>query len=65
MDVGIMIFIGILISILLLSFLYKRYFSNRNNTNQNLMHPEVKTKNTWLYTTDNFGKMEKGVVNRD
>ena len=65
MGEGIVISIGIFVSILLVFYLYKRYFSNRNNTNQNLMHPEVKTKNTWLYTTDNFGKMEKGVVNRD
>jgi len=65
MDVGIMIFIGILISILLLSFLYKRYFSKRYNTNQNPTPTEIKTKNTFLHTTDNFGKMEKGVVSND
>jgi len=57
--------IGILVSILLLSFSYKKYFSKRNNTKENLTFPKIKTKNTFLHTTDNFGKMEKGVVSKD
>ncbi len=65
MDLGISILIGIFVSILLVFFIYKRYFSKRNNTNENLIPPKIKTKNTWLHTTDNFGKMEKGVVSKD
>ncbi len=49
----------------MLSFLYKRYFSKRYNTKQNPTPTEIKTKNTFLHTTDNFGKMEKGVVSND
>jgi hypothetical protein len=34
-----------------------------DNTKQKVIPPKMKTKNKWLYPTDNFGKLEKGVVN--
>jgi len=48
-----------------LLFLFLR---QRNNTTQKIIKPHdvvkpiMPTKNKWLYTTDSFGKMEKGVV---
>lgn len=46
-------------------------FEKENNTvvqskldlNTPLERPEIRKHNKWLYPTDNFGKMEKGVVN--
>jgi hypothetical protein len=34
----------------------------RNNTDKKVIQPKIPTKNKWLYPTDNFGKMERGVV---
>jgi len=34
----------------------------QNKTNKKVIKQEMPTKNKWLYTTDNFGKLEKGVV---
>ena len=43
------------------------YDLNNDNKKLNKMEriviKQFKTKNKWLYTTDSFGKMEKGVVN--
>ena len=33
------------------------------NKTKRIIIKQFKTKNKWLYTTDSFGKMEKGVVN--
>jgi hypothetical protein len=49
--------IGFIILAKLFWFLYKR-----NKTNQKVIKPVMHTKNKWLYPSDNFGKMEKGVV---
>ena len=50
-----------IVGIILVLMLF--YFSlKRNNTNQKVIQPKMPTKNKWLYTTDSFGKMEKGVV---
>jgi hypothetical protein len=34
-----------------------------SNKTERIIIKHFKTKNNWLYTTDSFGKMEKGVVN--
>ena len=34
-----------------------------SNKTERIIIKQFKTKNKWLYTTDSFGKMEKGVVN--
>lgn len=35
---------------------------NRININSTLIIPPMSTKNKWLYSTDDFGKMETGVA---
>lgn len=44
--------------------LIKSNNANRKPTKRNkkLNKPEIASKNTWLYPTDEFGKMEKGTV---
>jgi len=34
-----------------------------SNKTERIIIKQFKIKNKWLYTTDRFGKMEKGVVN--
>ena len=48
--------IGSILFLMLFYFLFKR------NNKQKLIQPKIKTKNKWLYPTDNFGKLERGVV---
>jgi hypothetical protein len=33
-----------------------------DNDKQKVIPPKMQTKNKWLYPTDNFGKLERGVV---
>ena len=47
-------------SILLLMLIY--FLRKINNSNKKVIQPKMPTKNKWLYPTDSFGKMEKGVV---
>jgi hypothetical protein len=63
MILGTFLLIGVFILILFL--LKRRYFSNINKSNQERTQPEFKSKNKWLYSSDNFGKMEEGVVRKD
>jgi len=46
---------------ILISMLFN-FFRKRKNTNEKVIKPKMPTKNKWLYPTDNFGKMKKGVV---
>lgn len=34
----------------------------KDEVNQEAVKSEISTKNKWLYTSDSFGKMERGVV---
>jgi len=52
-------FIGVSIIFIMLFY----FFRKKNNTKQEVIPPKIETKNKWLYPTDNFGKLEKGVVN--
>jgi hypothetical protein len=38
------------------------FLRKKNNANQKITQPPKHTKNKWLYPTDSFGKLEKGVV---
>ncbi len=58
-------FLLIVVFILILFLLKRRYFSNINKSNQQLTQTEFRSKNKWLYPKDNFGKMEDGVVRKD
>jgi hypothetical protein len=51
----------IVASIIIIMLVY--FFCKKDITTQKPNQTEIKTKNKWLYTTDSFGKMEKGVVN--
>lgn len=39
-----------------------KFSRKRNNMHEEIIKPEMPTKNKWLYPTDEFKKMEKGVV---
>ena len=36
--------------------------TEENTTNIEQAKPEKPTKNKWLFTTDNFGKLEKDII---
>ena len=40
----------------------KRNITNKKVIKSNFTTQKISTKNKWLYTTDSFGKMEKGVA---
>ena len=41
---------------------FTKQFKNKKITKNNFTSQKTTTKNKWLYPTDSFGKMEKGVV---
>ena len=38
-----------------------RVFKKRHKANQKGINHQIATKNKWLYPTDSFGKLERGV----